>query len=262
MILDYKRFVESVIVRDKGQEIFDYKYMIQNAWREVVREAMDFYNIHFDLENDSSTGTKKTIYVPKNLRKDQPIKYEFNVECFRAGGDWEMPVLYFRVEFTHDYGVIRYYKNRPVEHVFDIQNRNIEKNKHLSEMSHKYVLIPDVENGNFLVKDDKVGYRAYTDEDLKREGLDSKDVKPDEKKAWKWIEELLIKLVDERHEMLDDDKRELPSPDAPKDVQLQVQPQSQPNIVQNNPNGVEKPVQNIDPVEPKLPEGPAQLISQ
>ena len=46
MILDYKRFVESVIVRDKGQEIFDYKSMVENAWREVVREAMDFYNIH------------------------------------------------------------------------------------------------------------------------------------------------------------------------------------------------------------------------
>lgn len=258
MILDYKRFVESVIVRDKDQEVFDYKYMIENAWREVVREAMDFYNIHFDLENDSSTGTKKTIYVPKNLRKDQPIKYEFNVECFRAGGDWEMPVLYFRLEITHDYGVIRF-PSPKIEHVFDVEERPI-KNR---EMNHKYVLIPDIENGNFLVSNDKGGYRAYTDEDLKKEGLQSKDVKPDEKKAWKWIENLLIKLVDERHKMLDDDNRKEKLSDAPEPQQsIQNNPNGVPQIVQNNPNGVEKPVQNIDPVEPILPDGQVQLISQ
>jgi hypothetical protein len=121
-----------------------------------------------------------------------------------------------------------------------VEKRDIEKNKHLSQMTHKYVLIPDVDNGNFLVKYEK-GYRAYTDKDLTKKGLTSNDVKPDEKKAWKWIENLFIKLVDERHEMLDEPKKSNISSELPKDS---------PEIIQN------------DPVEPKLPEGPSQLISQ
>ncbi len=61
---------------------------------------MNFQKIYFDLENNDSTGEKKTFYIKKNLRKNQPYKYEINAELFEAGGDWEIPVLYFKIEFT------------------------------------------------------------------------------------------------------------------------------------------------------------------
>jgi len=172
------------------------------------------------------------------------------------------PLLYFRVEFTHDYGLRA--NKKGIEYVFDIE-RDFSQDIRFREMHGKYVFIPDIENGNFLVKNDKGGYRAYQDEDLVKDGLKWKDVSPDEKKAWKWLEDLLNKIVDERHEMLDSpDRRKLS--DAPSDVpepQTQTQTQTQQTqIVQNSPIGVAQPVQNVDPVEPKLPDGQAQLISQ
>jgi hypothetical protein len=256
----YKEF-ESVISRDKDQEIFNYKSMINNAWRSIVKESQDFYNIHFDLENDETTGTKKTILVPKNLRKDQPIKYEFNCESFEAGGDWEMPVLYFRVEFTHDYGIVRYDGKHKVEHVFDVERKYSSNKPYMMfDMHGKWVLIPDVDNGNFLVKNDNGSYRAYQDEDLVKEGLKDKDVLPDEKKAWKWLENLLIRLVKERHEMLDSPDKSEPSPVAPDSKQS-----DKPLVM-----GVD-PVAPILPIQPEIKHtmnitprdaNPAQLISQ
>jgi hypothetical protein len=217
MLTSYKLFVESVITRKKDQEIFNYKSIIQDAWRPIIQKAQKFQNISFDLENNDSTGEKKTIFVKKDLRKDQPVKYEFNAELFRAGGDWEFPVLYFKVEFTHDYGVVN--SKHKVEYVFDDL-----KDKSYSGLSRCYVLIPGPEDGNHLVKTEK-GYRAYTD-DLSKEGVEKKDIvitDEDRKKAWKWLEDLLTKLVDERHEMLDrndDDKLSAepvsdPSPEPP-----------------------------------------------
>ena len=250
-IPNFKEF-ESVIKREKDQEIFNYKQMINTAWNSVIHEAQDFYQIYFDLENDETTGSKKTIYIQKNLRKGQPIKYEFNCEAFEGSGDWECPVLYFRVEFTHDYG-IRSNKQK-VEHIFDVE-RDISKDKYISEMYNKYVLIPDNNNGNFLIQTDK-GFRAYQDEDLKRADLKWKDVEPDEKKAWKWLEDLLNKLVKERHQMLDEPDSykisDAPSPELP----VPVLPLTLPI------GGGPELVVGVDPVEPILPSQPTQLLAQ
>lgn len=262
MIWNFQQFLkESVIVRDRNQEIFNYSGMINQAWHSIIKEAQDFFNIHFDLENDESTGTKKTIYVPKMLRKDQPIKYEFNCESFEAGGDWEMPVLYFRVEFTYGLPGYSKHKDKP-EYVCDLE-RDISKDQYLSNMHDKYVFIPDVDNGNYLIKD-KDGYRAYTDEDLAKEDLKWKDVEPDEKKAWRWLEKLLNKIVRERHEMLDEPDRANLTDSAPQKLDTLPPPEPQIQIVQNSPHSVPQPVQNIqvDPVQPILPDGKSQLISQ
>ena len=93
----------SSVKKDKKKEIFNYSSVTNDAWRELVDDARNTQRISFDLENDDTTGEKKTFYVKKDLRKGQPVKYEFNVELMEAGGDWEWPVMYFRVEFTHDY---------------------------------------------------------------------------------------------------------------------------------------------------------------
>ena len=72
----------SIINRDKKQEIFNYKSVHEDAWRDLKHEAQKFQRINFDFENDDSIG-KKTFFVKKNLRKDQPIKYEIQVEMHR-----------------------------------------------------------------------------------------------------------------------------------------------------------------------------------
>jgi hypothetical protein len=202
------RMFESMVKKDEDTEIFNYKSLVEQAWRPIIMKAQKFQNINFDLENNSSTGQKATLYIKKNLRKDQPIKYEFNCELFCAGGDWECPVLYFRVEFTHEF-IRRTTVDETPEYVFDVHEEVSGK------LSRCYVFIPGPEDGNHLAKTEK-GWTAWTRDYLEDEGLKEKDVKitdEDKKKAWKWIESSLTKIVEDRHEMLDEpDKTEITDP--------------------------------------------------
>ena len=190
---------ESVITRDKKKEIFNYNSIIKDAWSPVISKAQKFQNISFDTENNDSTGQKKTIYISKNLRKDQPIKYEINAELWKAGGDWQRPIMYFKLEFTHDYGLVRNPGNREAEFVWDLKKDYNGLYKH-------YVLIPPVEAGNPLVQNDKgkwVPYSnsgEYTDDELEK----AKITPEMEKEAWKWLEETIEKAVEDRHKMLDE----------------------------------------------------------
>jgi hypothetical protein len=192
----------SAIRKDKDEEIFDYHSITEDAWSDPKHDAQDFQKISFDFENDDSTGEKKRFFVKKNLRKDQPIKYEINAELFEAGGDWEIPVLYFRLEFTHDYGIVRFNKGRKVEYVWDLEK------KKAGGLSSSYVIIPPNEAGNKLQKgskDDKSDWYAYTDSDTPKEKLkELKITDVDKKKAWEWLQKLLEKVINERHEMLDE----------------------------------------------------------
>lgn len=194
----------SAIRKDKKKEIFNYKSIIKDVWRDKVKEAMDFQDITFDLENNDSMGEKKTFYVKKNLRKDQPIKYEFNVELMDAGGDWEMPVMYFKIEFTHEYfhGNHGKFKNKP-EFIWDVEP------KKGSELRDNYVIIPPAEVGNKIVKgktdtaSNKYTWHAYQNGELtKEEEIEARITKENIKSCWKWLEDLLEKLVNDRHEML------------------------------------------------------------
>jgi hypothetical protein len=195
----------SAIRKDKDEEIFNYHSITEDAWSDPKHDAQDFQKIHFDFENDDSTGQKKRFFVKKNLRKDQPIKYEINAELFEAGGDWEIPVLYFRLEFTHDYGIVRFGKGRKVEYVWDLEK------KKAGGLSNCYVIIPPNEAGNKLQKgskEDKSEWFAYTDHDTPKEKLkELRITDADKRKAWEWLQKLLEKVINERHEMLDDDNK-------------------------------------------------------
>ncbi len=193
----------SAIRKDKDEEIFDYHSITEDAWDDPKKDAQDFQKIHFDFENDISTGQKKTFYMKKNLRKDQPIKYEINAELFEAGGDWENMVLYFRLEFTHDYGILRgdeYNKDHKSEYVWDLKHD-------LKGLYHNFCIIPPNEAGNKLQKrekDDKAEWYAYQNSEMSDE--QEKELKitdADKRKAWEWLQKLLEKLINERHKMLD-----------------------------------------------------------
>jgi hypothetical protein len=195
----------SAISRDKDKEIFDYESVQEDTWNEPKTRAQEFQRINFDFENDYHVA-KKTFFAKVMLRKDQPVKNEFNVELMEAGGDWEMPVMYFRVEFTHQYGLVsNKYCDNP-EYVWDVGNEdgNLPSGK-------KYVLIPPVEAGNKLVKGEsdsgKYDWFAYQNSDITaEEEKEARITDTDRREAWKWIQELLEKLVKDRHERLDDNK--------------------------------------------------------
>lgn len=194
ILKSYKIF-ESLISRKKDHNIFNYSKIINTEWRKIIQKAQKFQKINFDLENNDTTGQKKTLLITKNLRKDQPVKYEINLELCKAGGDWEYPVMYFKIEFTKDYGIIR--SKHQKKYVWDLEHT-------YDGLYNNFVLIPGPEI-NKIVKVEK-GYTAYTNDSIKELNLDKKDIKLNEKdykKAWKWIEELFEKLAEERHEMLD-----------------------------------------------------------
>ena len=192
----------SAIRKDKDAQIFDYDSIIDDAWRDKIFAAQEFQRINFDLENNDSTGEKKTFYVKKNLRKDQPIKYEFNAEMMRAGGDWEMPVLYFRLEFTHDYFYGNKRFNDDPKFIWDLDKKSYEG------LYDCYIIIPPAEAGNAILKGEgssgKYDWHAYQNSELSKEEEKEASLTDAKKKTcWKWLEELLDKLVEERHEMLD-----------------------------------------------------------
>lgn len=211
----------SAISRDKEKEIFDYNSIQENAWSEPKTRGQEFQRINFDFENDYHVA-KKTFFAKVMLRKDQPVKNEFNVELMEAGGDWECPVMYFRIEFTHNYGLISNKYAKDPEYVWDLAN---EDGNLFS--GHKYILIPPVEAGNKLVKGEsdsgKYDWFAYQNSEItKEEEKEARITDGDRREAWKWLQDLLEKLVKDRHEKLDDDKEsELeqgePDDDNPKD---------------------------------------------
>lgn len=191
-----KKFNENIYTKDKDKEIFNYSSVVKDLWIPVIAAGKKFQNISFDLENNDTTKQKKTIVIKKNLRVDQPIKYVINAELCKAGGDWEYPVMYFKLEFTHDYGIIRNRNELEPEFVWDLERdyKGLYKN---------YVIIPPVDAGNSLVKTDK-GWSAYNSDEVNKDN--EKDVKitdADMKKAWKWLENTINEVVEKRHKMLD-----------------------------------------------------------
>ena len=205
----------SAVRKDKKKEIFDYNSITSDAWKELVDDAQDVQRINFDLENNDTTGEKKTFYVKKNLRKDQPIKYEFNVELMSAGGDWEMGVLYFRVEFTHDYFYGKLWKGvSDPKYTFELEKKPGKK------LYKSYVIIPPAEAGNKIIKGEsdsgKYDWFAYQNDGLsKEEEKEARITDSNKQNVWKWLEELLNQLVEDNHEMLDEPDRTEPKDDAP-----------------------------------------------
>lgn len=195
-LLKYSQFIdsikESVVKRSKDFEVFKYNNIKNALWKSIIKEAKDFQNINFDLENDDSVESR-TIFINQLLRKDQKVKTEVNLELRIAGGDWEIPVYYFRIEFTHDH-FISSNKANPPEYVWDLTSNK----RNIDNSINKYCFIPSIEDGNSLKKMDN-GLVAYTDEDDVKLKSDKETIK----EIWKNMEDLIHKLADDRHKLLE-----------------------------------------------------------
>lgn len=179
--------------KDKDVEIFDYSSIISNSWRNIIKDAQEFQNIYFDLENNDTTGQKRTLYIKKNLRKNQPVKYEINAELCEAGGDWEYPVLYFKIELTRDYSLKNVKYSKSPKYIWDVNSSE--------SLYRNYVLIPPATAGNALRRDGNKFY-AHTQDEKNTKEFDITDTKI--KMSWKWLIDLISNAVNERHIMLDE----------------------------------------------------------
>jgi len=119
---------------------FDYKKTLaDDMWGEVLHAGKDLFKIHFDTENDNDITDPFRLSVKET---------SFVCQAFAAGGDWENPVLYYRIQLL---------KKPPA-------TKFVSFGTEISEYREPFfVFIPDAKDGNAnLQKDKKTGKQHAT----------------------------------------------------------------------------------------------------
>lgn len=80
----------------KDKRFFDYHYLAEDRWHDLVKEAKKKFKVSFDTENDESVAQRIISF-------DENGKYKFACEMRKAGGDWESPIVYFRCQLLDGY---------------------------------------------------------------------------------------------------------------------------------------------------------------
>jgi hypothetical protein len=157
------------IISEEKDAFFTYTEMAKDMWRNKVREAQKTFNINFDLENDSDV-TRREIIIDQD--QWEHTKCKFKCELRAAGGDWQIPVMYFRCQIVAGYakGVSTYGLGGPY-----------------------LVFIPGKEQGNPHLVKTKNGWSAPDDNSKKKE----EQTNGNEFQAWKALKEYLKELVDD-----------------------------------------------------------------
>lgn len=156
---------------DKG--FFSYSQMESGLWRDLVVDAKKSFNIFFDLENDYTKKVQRIIEIPQTEWEHRKCK--FKCEMYSAGGDWEMPIIYFRCQLIDGYA-------------FELSTYG---------KSH-FIFIPGKTEGNsYLVKGKKESWIAPDNNDYKK-GIDPEI---DETKCWSSLKDYLKDLVDKEIEL-------------------------------------------------------------
>jgi hypothetical protein len=155
-----------MIAKRMDKHFFDYTQLAKDAWVDLLKKAHDRYDIYFNNENDDASDQKK-LKIENKIVPDSP--YDFRCELRYAGGDWEYPVIYFRV-----------------------QSENILLGTDLGRL---FCVIPGKEEGNpSLKKGSKRGWVTPSNSDTKKEDVED----PDEKKAWEFLEKYLTEIVNKK----------------------------------------------------------------
>ena len=123
-------------------------------WRDKVKEEQNRSNIRFDLENDDTIGNIRRLSF--DTEEDILKSRTFYVQLCAAGGDWEMPILYFRIQSQYS-------------------------------TERMGIFIPSRENGNGNLVEGKKGW-------VSKDQTSKKDDERDEAKAWKSVKEYLSKI--------------------------------------------------------------------
>jgi hypothetical protein len=186
-----------IVTSLNAQKVIDSSSKHRPIWLKETPKG-EFFNYYSGISSSKNSLDEAKNLAISDVVSEIIMKNEINVELREAGGDWEMGVMYFRIEFTHQYGLLSDKYEKDPEFVWDIPKSS----------GKRFCIIPPVEAGNSLEKFEgdtgKYDWHAYQNDGLSKEDEKQARLNKDKNnKAWKWIEDLLTKLIDDRHEMLD-----------------------------------------------------------
>lgn len=160
------------LLYEYDKDFFSYVERNKDMWNDLVYDAMKKFKIRFDLENNDTMKQQRSIEIPQD--EWEFTKCKFNCEMYQAGGDWQIPVLYFRCQLISGYCY------------------SISKYRTKYSNSH-FVYIPGKEEGNYqLVPGSKEGWAAPDNNSYKK-GIDPE---ANERDCWKSLQKYLKLLVD------------------------------------------------------------------
>mgnify|MGYP001767142696 CR=1 FL=1 len=169
--------------------------------KKIVKSKNEYNNLQnlkdFDLENDYPVKSQRVIVIPQN--QWSPTECKFKCEMYSAGGDWEIPVRYFRIQIVSGYCYDDSYV--PKEGETYSSGRNSSMNSH-------FIFIPGKKQGNYhLVPIDKKGERHWSAPDNNQYYKDI-DPKANERDCWKAVEDYLKEMVNKEIEHLHQEREE------------------------------------------------------
>jgi hypothetical protein len=143
---------------------FDYGSLAKEKWREILRQAQKEQEISFDTENDDAIA-QRTISLPQ--QEGAVSKPRFNCEMRMAGGDWQVPVAYFRCQLMDGWA------------------------EGLSQYSNPFFcFIPSKDDGNNLIRTDKDKWSAADDQGRRKSEVD----RPNEQQCWAALKQYLEQI--------------------------------------------------------------------
>lgn len=174
-------------IYEYDHDFFTYDRLEKDMWTEKIKEAMERFKIRFDLENNDSVKSQRVITIPQN--EWSPIECKFKCEMYSAGGDWQVPVRYFRIQVVSGYC----YNDNKLDKDNLYMGRNSSSNSH-------FIFIPGKKQGNYhLVPNDKHGERTWLAPD-NNQYYDKIDPKANERDCWTAAEDYLKEMVDKEIE--------------------------------------------------------------
>lgn len=148
------------------EDFFSYDYIANDMWKDLIHKTKKEFKIQFDLENNESTKQQRIITIPQ--KEWEYTECKCKCELCQAGGDWEIPVYYFKCQVISGYFL-----------------------DHKSHSNSYFIYIPDKTKGNYhLVKHNDL-WVAPNNNDYKK-GIDPE---PKERDCWKSLEQYLKELV-------------------------------------------------------------------
>jgi len=159
------------ILYEYDKNFFSYSEIEKDLWRDLVGDARKVFKIFFDLENNESKKIQRIIIIPQTQWDHTECK--FKCELYAVGGDWEVPVLYFRCQLISGYAF----------------NMNKYRNNY-------FIYIPGKTEGNDHLLLGKNDWHAPNNDGYK----DGIDPTPNEKKCWNSLKIYLKTLVDKEIE--------------------------------------------------------------
>jgi len=168
---DYEMIITEKLkfIYEYDKDFFIYKTIADDHWNELIQKAKDTFRIQFDLENNDSCRQQKEIIIPQDQWK--PTQCKFKCELFQAGGDWQIPIYYFRCQLIEGYA-------------FEVGKYN----------DPFFIYIPGKKEGNYnLVRTKKDDGWCAPDNNEYTEGIDPE---ANDKDCWKSLENYLKSLVD------------------------------------------------------------------